>query len=179
MRGRRRTWCGRRAVCRFGAVRGGSRGWTVITGVAVLRVCRPNDERCHRHDAGHKLAESHRWTSGTAQRKRRALHVAAREVGNYLSAAALEPRVGSASAWHRSRTFTIGASISLLSCRRRQRGLEPPEEIAELLRRSLDIQHRILRIRREEQREAMLAHFDVRVAVRVRARDVDAWKIDS
>jgi hypothetical protein len=33
------------------------------------------------------------------------------------------------------------------------------DELAELFRRSIDIQHRILR--REEQREAMLTHFDV------------------
>jgi hypothetical protein len=52
------------------------------------------------------------------------------------------------------------------------------DEIAELLGRSVDIQHRILRIRREEQREAMLAHLDVRVTVRGGARDVDGWKVE-
>jgi hypothetical protein len=48
-----------------------------------------------------------------------------------------------------------------------------------LLRRSIDIQHRVFRVWREKQRKTVGSNLDVRVAVRVRARDVDAWEIDS
>src|SRR2546423_12239413 len=51
--------------------------------------------------------------------------------------------------------------------------LKLSEEPAELLRRSIDIQHRMVRIRREEQREAGCANFEMCVVVRVRAGDVE------
>ena len=53
------------------------------------------------------------------------------------------------------------------------------EELAELLRRSIDIQHRMVRIRREEQREAVCANFEMCVVVRVRAGDVEARQINA
>jgi hypothetical protein len=53
------------------------------------------------------------------------------------------------------------------------------DEIAELLRRSIDVQHRILRVRREEQREAMLADLDMGIVVGVRACDMDAREINA
>jgi len=48
-----------------------------------------------------------------------------------------------------------------------------------LLRRSVDIQHRIFRVGREKQRKTVSAHLDMRVAVCVGAPDMDAWKVDS
>jgi hypothetical protein len=44
---------------------------------------------------------------------------------------------------------------------RPHQNLKLSEELAELLRRSIDIQHRMVRIRREEQREAVCANFEI------------------
>ena len=52
-------------------------------------------------------------------------------------------------------------------------------EITQLLRRPVDVQRRVFRIRREEQREAVLANLDVGVVVRVRTGHVDGRQIDS
>jgi hypothetical protein len=53
------------------------------------------------------------------------------------------------------------------------------DEIAELLRRSIDVQHRVLRVGREEQRETMLAYVDMGIVVGVRACDMDAREINA
>jgi len=48
-----------------------------------------------------------------------------------------------------------------------------------LFRRSIDIQQGKFSVLREKQRKTVTAHLDVCIAVRVRARDVDTWEIDS
>jgi hypothetical protein len=53
------------------------------------------------------------------------------------------------------------------------------DEIAELLRRSIDIQQRIVRIGRHEQRKAMLTDFDMGIVVCIRTGHVDARQINS
>jgi hypothetical protein len=68
---------------------------------------------------------------------------------------------------------------SCASRSRRERRLQTAHQIIKLLRRSIDIQHRIFRVGREEQRKTVRTHLDMRVAVRVGARDMDAWEIDS
>ena len=62
---------------------------------------------------------------------------------------------------------------------RGQCSLESAKEHIQLLRRPIDIQHRVFGIRREEEREAVLVNLDVGVVMRVRARHVDARQIDS
>src|SRR3954466_4718603 len=55
----------------------GSRRWTVITGVAVLRVGRQHGPGHHRQQADRQLYDSHSWTSVTHTRKADALRMTA------------------------------------------------------------------------------------------------------
>ena len=61
----------------------------------------------------------------------------------------------------------------------RQRKLQPGHQFAKLLRCAVNIQHRMIRVRCKEQREAMSAHFDMRILVGVRPGDVNAWQINA
>ena len=48
-----------------------------------------------------------------------------------------------------------------------------------MLRCAVNVQHRMVRVWREDQRKAMLAHFDMRIVMRVRSGDVNPRQINA
>src|SRR5439155_8353652 len=62
---------------------------------------------------------------------------------------------------------------------RREGALQFAHDAVELFQSAIDVQYRRFGIRRQKQGEPMLADLEVRLMVRVRARHVDPWQVDS